>query len=165
MTPDYTDDDQESHMIDVETAQDLAAYAGQLLGVSRPVRITQDMIDRFADLTGDHHWIHVDTDRAAEEMPDGKTIAHGLMVLSLAPRLKDDVYRIRRRGKGLNYGYDRVRFVRPVQVGDGVVLAVTITAAEPQRGGTRIAMRHEMQIAATGAVAIAADNIVLIADA
>ena len=58
------------------------------------------MIDSYAELTGDHHWIHVDVARAAREMPDGKTIAHGLLVLSFAPKLKDDVYRIRSAARG-----------------------------------------------------------------
>jgi acyl dehydratase len=152
-------------VIDVNLGQDLAAYVGQHIGRSRPIRITQAMIDQFADLTGDHHWIHVDTERAAREMPDGKTIAHGLLVLSFAPKLKDDTYQIRRRGKGLNYGYDRVRFIRPVQVGDSVRLAVTILSVEPHRAGTRIAAQHDMENAATGEVVISAQNIVLITDA
>ena len=152
-------------MIEVELPRDLAAYENQTIGRSRPTRIDQGMIDRFADLTGDHHWIHVDTERAAKEMPDGKTIAHGLLVLSLAPSLKDDVFRIRRRGSGLNYGYDRVRFIRPVQVDDVVRLAVTVLAVSDHRAGTRIEMRHEVEDAESGAVAISAQNIILIRDA
>lgn len=152
-------------MIEVELGQDLAAHVGKRIGQSRPVLINQEMIDRFADLTDDHHWIHVDTERAAREMPDGKTIAHGLLVLSFAPKLKDDTYQIRRRGKGLNYGYDRVRFIRPVQVGDSVRLAVTILSVEPHRAGTRIAAQHDIENAATGEVVISAQNIVLITDA
>ena len=152
-------------MIEVELGQDLGAYVGQNIGRSRPILITQQMIDRFADLTDDHHWIHVDTERAAREMPDGKTIAHGLLVLSFAPKLKDDTYTIRTRGKGLNYGYDRVRFIRPVQVGDSVRLSVTLLSVERHRTGTRIAAQHDIEIDATGAVAISAQNIVLITDA
>ena len=152
-------------MIEVELPQDLAAYAKQKIGHSRPVPIDQGMIDRFAELSGDRHWIHVDVERAAREMPDGKTVAHGLLLLSLAPSLKDDVYRIRRRGKGLNYGYDRVRFIRPVQVGDSVRLAVTILAVARHRAGTRIEALHELENAATGEVVLSAQNIVLVADA
>jgi acyl dehydratase len=151
-------------VIKVERASDLAAYAGQRIGHSRPAVITQPMIDGFAELTGDDHWIHVDTERAAREMPGGRTIAHGLLVLSLAPRLKDDVYAIRLRGKGLNYGYDRIRFVRPVPVGSVVRLAVTIVAVTPHKAGTRIDMLHEIEDAETGELAISAQNIVLIAE-
>ena len=152
-------------LIEVELPRHLAAYENQMIGRSRPASIDQTMIDRFADLTGDHHWIHVDVERAAREMPDGKTIAHGLLVLSLAPSLKDDVYRIRRRGAGLNYGYDRVRFIRPVQVGDAIQLAVTVLAVSPHRAGTKIEMRHDIENAETGDPAISAHNIVLIKDA
>jgi acyl dehydratase len=152
-------------LIEVDVPKDLAAYASQKIGYSRSVRIDQRMIDRFAELSGDRHWIHVDTERAAREMPDGKTIAHGLLLLSLAPSLKDDVYRIRRRGKGLNYGYDRVRFIRQVQVGDSVRLGVTILAVASHRAGTKIEVLHELENAATGEVAISAHNIILVADA
>ena len=152
-------------MIEVELPRDLAAHEGRLIGRSGPTRIDQGMIDRFADLTGDHHWIHVDGGRAAKEMPDGKTIAHGLLVLSLATSLKDQIFAIRRRGSGLNYGYDRVRFIRPVQVGDAVRLAVTILGVADHRAGTRIEMRHDIENAETGEVAISAHNIILIRDA
>jgi acyl dehydratase len=152
-------------LIEVELPQDLAAYAKQRIGRSHPAPIDQGMIDRFAELSGDRHWVHVDTERAAREMPEGKTIAHGLLLLSLAPTLKDDVYRIRRRGKGLNYGYDRVRFIRPVQVGDAVRLAVTVLAVERHRAGTRIEVLHELENDATGEVVLSAHNILLVADA
>jgi acyl dehydratase len=152
-------------LIEVELPRDLAAYENETIGRSGATRIDQGMIDRFADLTGDHHWIHVDIERAAKEMPDGRTIAHGLLVLSLAPSLKDEVFRIRRRGSGLNYGYDRVRFVRPVQVDDSVRLSVTVLAVSGHRAGTKIEMRHDIENAATGEVVISAHNIVLIKDA
>lgn len=152
-------------MIKLETAIDLTAYENQLIGRSQTVRIDQTMINQFADLTGDTHWIHVDTERAAHEMPDGKTIAHGMLVLSFAPKLKDDVFQITHRGKGLNYGYDRVRFIQPVQVGDEVRLAVTILSVEPHRAGTKITARHDIENAATGDVVINAQNIILITKA
>ena len=107
-------------MLTVDTAPDLAAHAGTLLGHSGWVEISQDKIDVFADLTGDRHWIHVDVARAAREMPDGRTIAHGLFILSLIPNLQHEIYAVERRGAGLNYGYDRVRFISPVPVGSQV---------------------------------------------
>lgn len=151
-------------MIRVDRAGDLAAHVGQRMGVSRAVTLTQAMIDAFAALTGDDHWIHVDAARAARDMPGGRTIAHGLLLLALAPRLKDDVFTIARRGKGLNYGYDRVRFIRPVPVGHAVRLAVTILAVSPHRDGTKIEMLHEIEEAPGGGLAISAQNIVLIAE-
>ena len=71
----------------VETPEALRALIGQELGVSDWLEVTQDLIDRFAEVTGDHQWIHVDVERAKREMPGGKTIAHGYLLLSLLPKL------------------------------------------------------------------------------
>src|SRR4051812_31429473 len=100
-------------IVDVEHARDLAAWSGRALGATPWNTITQATIGAFAEVTGDDHWIHVDAGRAAREMPGGRTIAHGLLLLSLIPALQRQIFHIRRRGHGLNYGYDRVRFVRP----------------------------------------------------
>jgi len=70
-------------MVEVETAKDLASLIGQKIGTSEWIEIDQKMINAFADVTNDPMWIHVDVERASREMPDGKTIAHGLLVLSL----------------------------------------------------------------------------------
>jgi len=69
----------------VETPEALKALIGQELGVGDWLEVTQEMMDRFADLTGDHQWIHVDVERAKKEMPGGKTIAHGWLLLSCCP--------------------------------------------------------------------------------
>ena len=71
----------------VESPEALRALIGQELGVSDWLEVTQDLIDRFAEVTGDHQWIHVDVERAKREMPGGKTIAHGYLLLSLLPKL------------------------------------------------------------------------------
>src|ERR1700748_1441233 len=92
------------------TFETVASLAGQEIGVSDWVEITQDRINAFADATGDHQWIHVDVERAKKEMPGGKTIAHGYLTLSLVPRLAQTIYRVERRSRGLNYGSNRIRF-------------------------------------------------------
>lgn len=120
-------------MVIVETAIELARHVGRPLGATDWVSITQEQIDAFAELTGDDHWIHVDVARAARARPDGKTIAHGLYLLSLIPRLQRQLFRIERRGEGLNYGYDRVRFTAPVPVGSRIRLAQTVTEASRAR--------------------------------
>lgn len=81
------------------------------------VQVTQDMVDRFADVTGDHQWIHVDVDRAAAESPFGGTIAHGFLTLSLLPMLTQQITELRFRKAGVNYGLNKVRFPHPVRVG------------------------------------------------
>lgn len=79
--------------------------------------VTQDVIDRFADLTGDHQWIHVDPARAAVESPFGGTVAHGFLVLSLVTRLFDGLPSGVPATRAINYGVDRLRFAAPVRAG------------------------------------------------
>jgi acyl dehydratase len=151
-------------MLTVEYALDLKTLEGQELGTSDWVAVTQEDIDAFARLTGDDHWIHVDVDRAKAEMPDGRTIAHGLFVLSLAPALQRQIYRIDKRGRGFNYGYDRVRFVSPVQVGSRVRLRQTLIAVTRHDKGTRLEIEAVIEIEGATRPAIVARNIILIED-
>ncbi len=149
-------------MVEVETAMDLKAYEGQELGHSEWTPIDQSMLDRFAELTGDDHWIHVDPDRATREMPGGKTIAHGLLVLGMGPGLQRQVYTVRKRGRGLNYGYDKLRFVSPVPVNARVRLSLKLLSAEPHSLGTRIATLQTFEIENTHKPALVAEHILLI---
>jgi acyl dehydratase len=151
-------------IVDVEQARDLAAWSGQTLGATPWTAITQAMIDAFADVTGDDHWIHVDAGRAAREMPGGRTIAHGLLLLSLIPALQRQIFHIRRRGHGLNYGYDRVRFVRPVTCGARVRLAQTLVEIKPVDGGTRLTLDSEIQLEGSEKPAVVARSIIQIMD-
>lgn len=100
------------------TLTDLAALVGTELGVSPWRVVSQTDINRFADVTDDHQWIHVDPVRAAAETPFGGTIAHGFLTLSLLPVLaRDALPPIEGRAMGINYGFDRIRFVQPVPSG------------------------------------------------
>jgi acyl dehydratase len=92
---------------------ELRSAAGQEIGTSPWMTVTQDLIDRFADVTDDHHWIHVDPARAARS-PLGTTIAHGYLTLSLIPAMIRDLYSVAGVGSRLNYGSNRVRFPTPV---------------------------------------------------
>jgi MaoC like domain len=87
-------------MLKVEKPQDLLQHVGQELGPSEWLTVTQEMIDKFADATGDHQWIHVDVERAKKEMPGGKTIAHGYLTLSLLPRLAPTLMKVENRRRG-----------------------------------------------------------------
>lgn len=149
----------------IATPLDLIGLVGQKLGTSRWFAITQQHIDDFARLTGDDFWIHVDTARAATDMPGGKTIAHGLFTLSLVPLLQRDIFVIERRGKGLNYGSDRVRYTAPVPVGSRVRLHQTLQAAERAGAATRMVTRCEFEIEGADRPALVADFIVLVQDA
>ncbi|MGH7124097.1 MAG: MaoC family dehydratase [Stellaceae bacterium] len=94
---------------------ELKSAVGEALGVSPWITVTQDLIDRFADVTDDHQWIHVDPMRATHS-PLGTTIAHGYLTLSLIPAMIRDLYVIEGVGSRLNYGSNRVRFPTPVPV-------------------------------------------------
>lgn len=152
-------------MIEVETTADMAAHVGEVLGHSDWVTIGQDAIDAFAAVSGDDQWIHVDPERAAREMPGGSTIAHGLLVLAMIPRLQRECWRVRNRGRGLNYGYDRIRFVAPVPAGARVRLALTLVAVERDKGGTRIITDQVMELDGSDRPALVARHIVLVLDA
>src|SRR5438132_11393082 len=101
-------------MLELETPNDVAQHLGRELGPSEWMTVDQPMIDKFADATGDHQWIHVDVERARREMPGGKTIAHGYLTLSLVPRLAATLMRVKKRIRRLNYGSNKVRFINPV---------------------------------------------------
>ena len=149
----------------VEHAADLAAYVGgPPLGTSDWIRLDQEKVDVFAALTGDDHWIHVDVDRARREMPQGKTIVHGFLVLSLIPFLQRGVYTIRQRGKGLNYGCNRVRFTATVPVGSRVRLRQAVLACLRVEGGTRITFESTMEIEGQDRSALVAETVLQILD-
>ncbi|HYK18024.1 MAG TPA: MaoC family dehydratase [Bryobacteraceae bacterium] len=98
--------------------EELRALQGQEIGVSDWVPVTQEMIDRFADLSGDHQWIHVDVARAQRETPFGSTIAHGFLTVSLLTELSRRAVEVRGDFKmRINYGFNRLRFVSPVPAG------------------------------------------------
>src|ERR1700682_1864617 len=105
----------------VNGIEELRALAGQEAGVSDWIEVTQEMIDRFAALTGDDQWIHVDVKRARRETPFGSTIAHGFLTVSLMSRMAREAVEIRRDFKmRINYGFNRLRFVSPVPAGSRI---------------------------------------------
>src|SRR5215218_389670 len=101
------------------TLDEVAAASGEELGSSDWLTIEQDRVDRFAEATGDHQWIHVDVERA-KDGPFGGTIAHGYLTLSLVPFLGSQVFALDTPGAKLNYGVNKVRFPTPVPVGSRV---------------------------------------------
>ena len=98
------------------------------------IHVTQEMIDRFAELTGDHQWIHVDPDRAAQG-PFGRTIAHGYLTLSLVNLFLPQILEVRGVSMGVNYGCEKVRFPAPVPVGSRIRGVGQLVAAEEVKGG------------------------------
>ncbi|PLC52139.1 enoyl-CoA hydratase [Pollutimonas nitritireducens] len=151
-------------MLEVETPQDLAQHAGQVLGSSSWFTVTQRHIKNFTQLTGDNHWVHIDVERAKTEMPDGKTIAHGFFILSLIPLLAKDIFKIRKRGKGLNYGINHLRFTAPVSMGSRVRLHQKLLKAEPSKGGTLFTFEDTFEIEGKERPALVTDMLLLIYD-
>ncbi len=147
-------------MLKVEKPQDLLQHVGEELGPSEWLTVTQEMIDKFADATGDHQWIHVDVERAKKEMPDGKTIAHGYLTLSLLPQLAPTLMRIEKRRRGLNYGSNRVRFTAPVPAGGRVRLRQKLVKIEPvEDNGFRITSEMTMEVEGNARPAMVAETL------
>ena len=115
---------------------DLLDHVGEQIGVSRWLDVDQLTIDQFADDTDDHQWIHVDTERAGREAPDGRTIAHGLLLLSILPALEADVLHIEHLSHTVNDGLERLRFTAQVPVGARVRLHRSIAAATRNQDGS-----------------------------
>ena len=134
----------------------LCELVGQQLGVSPPRSVSQADVDGFADVTGDHQWIHVDVERARSG-PFGGTIVHGFLTVALVPVLLSEIFEVTEHTMGVNYGLDRVRFVRPLTPGTPIQGVATLVSAE------RLAERSDgaaagVQAKASVAIEFAADG-------
>jgi len=116
--------------------EDIASYVGEEIGVSKWIEIDQSRIDTFADVTEDHQFIHLDAERAAAETPFGGTIAHGFLSLSLAARMAMDVgFGIEGTAMGINYGFDKIRFLQPVRSGKRIRGRFVLQEANERKPG------------------------------
>ncbi len=150
-------------MLEVEKPQDLLQHVGKELGPSEWLTVTQEMIDKFADATGDHQWIHVDVERAKKELPGGKTIAHGYLTLSLLPRLAPTLMKVEKRRRGVNYGSNRVRFTAPVPAGARVRLRQKLVKVEPvEDNGFRVTSEMTMEVEGNTRPAMVAETLGII---
>ena len=118
---------------------ELKQAEGDDLGTSDWHEVTQDAVDAFADVTGDHQWIHVDAERA-KETPFGGTIAHGYYTLSLAPRLMSGIFALEGFAFAVNYGLNKVRFPAALPVGGRVRMHAKVASVEPIQGGAQLAL-------------------------
>jgi acyl dehydratase len=115
--------------------EDLRALKDQVVGPSEWREVTQEMVNRFAELTGDDQWIHVDVERAKRESPFGATVAHGNLTLSLIDGLRRDLSDWSGFRLGVNYGWNKVRFPAPVVVGTRVRCSMQIVEVSDVGGG------------------------------
>jgi acyl dehydratase len=124
---------------------DLKARVGEEIGVSDYVEITQDDVDKFADVTGDHQWIHVDPERA-KDTPFGGTIVHGFFTLSLVPRFSYDLWTIENVAFALNYGSNKTRFPAPFPTGKKVRMRASIASVDDIPGGVQLAVTNTLEV-------------------
>ncbi len=132
-------------MLTITGTQDLQERVGQELGVSEWQTIAQADIDRFAEATGDFQFIHVDPERAAQT-PFGTTIAHGLLTLSLGPKLSYEIYALEGFAFAVNYGYGKVRFPAPVPVDSKLRMRATLTAVDEVSGGLQLTITQTFEV-------------------
>ncbi|WP_235735309.1 MaoC family dehydratase [Nocardioides alcanivorans] len=137
---------------------DLLEIVGTALGESGEHRISQEQINAFADVTGDHQWIHVDVDRAAQG-PFGSTIVHGFFTLALVPLMLADILVVEETSMGVNYGLDKVRFVSPVKPDEVIRARATLLSASALRGGDGVQASARVTVERT-----ADDSVCCVAD-
>lgn len=123
-------------MIEVDTLGDLRDHVGQFAGLTGWINVDRELIEGFGRATDDLNWYHFNHERAARELPGGKVIAHGLLLLALIPGLTPQLMLLRNHHSVLNYGFDRVRFNSVVPIDSRVRLRMKVKAARETSKGT-----------------------------
>ncbi|WP_017934673.1 MaoC family dehydratase [Nocardioides sp. Iso805N] len=145
------------------TYDEITAAAGEPLGSTDWVEMTQERVNAFADATDDHQWIHVDVDRAATG-PFGGTIAHGYLTLSLVPWLGAQLFSLETPGAKLNYGLNKVRFPNPLLVGKRFRGTATFSDVTPLPAGLQATISYTVEIEGETKPACVAETLVLLLD-
>lgn len=125
------------NQIIINNFDEFSQYVGKELGTSDYIKITQDQIDRFADATHDHQWIHTDPERAKTESPFKATIAHGYLNLSLLPYLWNQIIDVRNSKLTVNYGIEKLKFMQAVTVNSEVRCRASLKSLVNLRGTTK----------------------------
>jgi acyl dehydratase len=149
-------------MLEVSTLAELEQFVGRELGTSDWLTIDQARIDAFAQVSGDDNWIHVDVERARRELPDGRTIAHGMLTFSLLAYLGKDCLRVGNRLRGMNYGSNKARFAAAVPCDARIRLHRTLKAFEPVQGGARLTFANRVEVEGVEKPALFAETISII---
>ena len=130
----------------IKSIEDAKELEDVEVGVSDWIVIDQQMINRFAEATGDYQWIHVDEERAARELPNGKTIAHGYLTLSLIPNLTVDFVHVENLARAINFGCNKVRFYTMVPVGARVRARATVRQARKRGGALHLLSEIKVEV-------------------
>ena len=130
----------------INSFDEFKSYEGKELGVSEYLQVTQEMINKFADATLDHQWIHLDVERAKIESPFKSTIAHGYLTVSLLPYLWLQIVEVKNIQMMVNYGIEKFRFGQPVLVNDRVRVRVVLESVIDLRGITKAQLKATLEI-------------------
>lgn len=130
----------------VNSFAEFEQYIGKVLGVSNYHTITQDQINRFADATLDHQWIHTDAERAKTDSPFGSTIAHGYLTLSLLPYLWNQIIEVNNSSMLVNYGIEKLKFGQAVLVDRAVRVKATLKDLKDLKGISKAEINVTMEI-------------------
>lgn len=133
-------------LITINSYDDFASYLGKELGKSDWLLVDQERINKFADATLDHQWIHVDTERAKVDSPYHSTIAHGYLTLSLLPHLYQEVIDAKNIKMLVNYGMDKMKFGIPVLSGKRVRLSCSLYSIANLRGTAKAEIKFALEI-------------------
>lgn len=142
---------------------EIESLIGQELGSSEWMTMDQDAISAFADVTGDHQWIHVDEARAAEG-PYGATIVHGFFTLSLIPKFSTEVFTIEGVSIRVNYGLNKVRFLQPVVVDSRLRGTISVKDVIRRDKGTQVILEHTIEIDGQDRPACVAEVVTLLVE-
>jgi acyl dehydratase len=146
--------------VEVQGIEGLKALQGKEIGPSEWREVTQEDIDTFAELTGDHQWIHTDVERAKKESPFGTTVAHGNLTLSLIDGLRIELMRSTGFKLGVNYGWNKVRFPAPVPSGSKIRATAEVVEVEDVGGGWfQIVTRFKVEVEGNEKPACVADSV------
>jgi acyl dehydratase len=140
------------------SAAELSGAVGTELGRSDWLTVEQSRVDRFAEATGDHQWIHIDPERAAAG-PFGAAIAHGFLTLSLIPFLVKDIYSVDGVKMAVNYGLNKVRFITPVKVGSRIRAVQVLSGLDEVSGGLQVASTVTIEIEGSAKPAAVAETL------
>jgi len=145
----------------INSFEEFSRFTGKDIGTSEYIKITQDQIDKFAEATLDHQWIHTDVKRAATDSPFKSTIAHGYLTLSLVPYLWGQIVEVNNITMLVNYGIESLKFNQPVVVNSEVRLQVKLNSILNLRGIAKAELNAVMEIKDSAKPAFAASIILL----
>jgi len=145
----------------INSFEEYKSYEGKELGSSEFLKITQDQINKFADATLDHQWIHIDQEKAKNESPYKNTIAHGYLTLSVLPYLWGQIVEVRNNKMMVNYGIENLKFITPVIVDSELRLSAELKSIVNLRGTSKAVLSISIEIKGQRKPALQADIVFL----